>query len=144
MGDGTAAELARLKRIDAQQRQKIAVPAFPALRSRPTANPSSVADVAAALAVASIRRCRGPADIALTPSTTFAVSPGHAPNGVRLALAALRSTNSKPHCARCGNVEREGRGFDSTNSKRAIAVAAVKHRHSAIKLCLYGSILSIR
>jgi DNA-binding transcriptional MocR family regulator len=27
-------------------------------------------------------------DIALTPSTTFAVSPGHAPNAVRLALAA--------------------------------------------------------
>jgi DNA-binding transcriptional MocR family regulator len=26
-------------------------------------------------------------DIALTPSTTFAVSPGHAPNAVRLALA---------------------------------------------------------
>jgi DNA-binding transcriptional MocR family regulator len=27
-------------------------------------------------------------DIALTPSTTFAVTPGHAPNAVRLALAA--------------------------------------------------------
>jgi DNA-binding transcriptional MocR family regulator len=27
-------------------------------------------------------------DIALTPSTTFALSPGHAPNAVRLALAA--------------------------------------------------------
>src|SRR5438034_544876 len=27
-------------------------------------------------------------DIALTPSTTFAVSPGHAPNAVRLALGA--------------------------------------------------------
>jgi DNA-binding transcriptional MocR family regulator len=27
-------------------------------------------------------------DIALTPSTTFAVSPGHAPDAVRLALAA--------------------------------------------------------
>ena len=27
-------------------------------------------------------------DIALTPSSTFAVSPGHAPNAVRLALAA--------------------------------------------------------
>ena len=29
-------------------------------------------------------------DIALTPSTTFAVTPGHAPNAVRLALAAPR------------------------------------------------------
>ena len=27
-------------------------------------------------------------DIALTPSTAFAVTPGHAPNAVRLALAA--------------------------------------------------------
>ena len=27
-------------------------------------------------------------DIALTPSTTFAVTPGHAPNAVRLALGA--------------------------------------------------------
>ena len=27
-------------------------------------------------------------DIALTPSTTFAITPGHAPNAVRLALAA--------------------------------------------------------
>ena len=27
-------------------------------------------------------------EIALTPSTTFAVAPGHAPNAVRLALAA--------------------------------------------------------
>lgn len=30
----------------------------------------------------------GRRDIALTPSTTFAVSSGHAPNAVRLALAA--------------------------------------------------------
>lgn len=28
-------------------------------------------------------------EIALTPSATFAVTPGHAPNAVRLALAAL-------------------------------------------------------
>ena len=27
-------------------------------------------------------------DIALTPSTTFCITPGHAPNAVRLALAA--------------------------------------------------------
>ena len=39
-------------------------------------------------------------DIALTPSTTFAASPGHAPNAVRLALAPLRSSNSIPRCAR--------------------------------------------
>src|SRR5712675_124510 len=89
MGDGTAAELARLKRIDAQQRQKIAVACLSGLEIQThsksyhlwlTLPPHwrSQAFVAAAA-----RR-----DIALTPSTTFAVSPGHAPNGVRLALAA--------------------------------------------------------
>ena len=30
----------------------------------------------------------GRRDIALTPSTTFAIAPGHAPNAVRLALGA--------------------------------------------------------
>ena len=89
MGDGTAAELARLKRIDAQQRQKIAVACLSGLEIQThsksyhlwlTLPPHwrSQAFVAAAA-----RR-----DIALTPSTTFAVSPGHSPNGVRLALAA--------------------------------------------------------
>ena len=39
-------------------------------------------------------------DIALTPSTTFAVTPGHAPNAVRLALAAPRSSSSISACAR--------------------------------------------
>ena len=38
MSDGTAAELARLKRADAEQRQKIALTAFPVSSSRPTAN----------------------------------------------------------------------------------------------------------
>ena len=62
MADGTAAELARLKRIDAQQRQKIAV-GLP-FRPRDPDQPqilSSVADVAAALALADLRRRRGAA-----------------------------------------------------------------------------------
>lgn len=89
MSDGTATELARLKRLEASARQKLAV------------NRLSGFDVqtngrcfhlwltlpahwrSQALVAAAARR-----DIALTPSTTFAVSPGHAPNAVRLALAA--------------------------------------------------------
>jgi len=89
MGDGTASELARLKRNDAQQRQKIAAACLSGLEIQTNSKsyhlwltlPShwrSQTFVAAAA-----RR-----DIALTPSTTFAASPGHAPNAVRLALAA--------------------------------------------------------
>jgi DNA-binding transcriptional MocR family regulator len=89
MGDGTASELSRLKRIDAQQRQKIAVACLSGFEIQTNSKsyhlwltlPShwrSQTFVAAAA-----RR-----DIALTPSTTFAVSPGHAPNAIRLALAA--------------------------------------------------------
>ena len=89
MSDGTASELARLKRMDAEQRQKIAfnhLAGFELQTNRKSYHlwlilPShwrSQTFVAAAA-----RR-----DIALTPSTTFAVSPGHAPNAIRLALAA--------------------------------------------------------
>ena len=89
MSDGTASELARLKRLDAEQRQKIAFDRLAGfeLQTNPKSYhlwlilPShwrSQTFVAAAA-----RR-----DIALTPSTTFAVSPGHAPNAIRLALAA--------------------------------------------------------
>ena len=89
MADGTAAELARMKRIDAQQRQKIAVACLAGFELQTNGKSyhlwltlpphwRSQTFVAAAA-----RR-----DIALTPSTTFAVSPGHAPNAIRLALAA--------------------------------------------------------
>jgi DNA-binding transcriptional MocR family regulator len=89
MADGTAAELARLKRNDAQQRQKIAASCLSGFEIQTNSKSyhlwltlpphwRSQTFVAAAA-----RR-----DIALTPSTTFAVSPGHAPNAVRLALAA--------------------------------------------------------
>jgi DNA-binding transcriptional MocR family regulator len=89
MRDGTVAELARLKRIDAQQRQRIATAHLAGFQVQTNSNayhlwltlPShwrSQTFVAAAA-----RR-----DIALTPSTTFAAAPGHAPNSVRLALAA--------------------------------------------------------
>jgi DNA-binding transcriptional MocR family regulator len=89
MRDGTVAELERLKRIDAQQRQKVAAAHLSGFEVQANRNayhlwlnlPShwrSQTFVAAAA-----RR-----DIALTPSTTFAAAPGHAPNAIRLALAA--------------------------------------------------------
>jgi hypothetical protein len=89
MGDGTVAELTRLKRLDARARQKLATDRLSGFEVKTNekcyhlwltlpAHWRSQAFVAAAA-----RR-----DIALTPSTTFAVTPGHAPNAVRLALAA--------------------------------------------------------
>ena len=89
MRDGTVVELARLKRIDAQQRQKVATARLAGFEVQSNSNAyhlwltlpphwRSQTFVAAAA-----RR-----DIALTPSTTFAAAPGHAPNAIRLALAA--------------------------------------------------------
>jgi DNA-binding transcriptional MocR family regulator len=89
MRDGTVVELARLKRIDAQQRQKVATARLAGFAIQSNSNAyhlwltlpphwRSQTFVAAAA-----RR-----DIALTPSTTFAAAPGHAPNAIRLALAA--------------------------------------------------------
>jgi DNA-binding transcriptional MocR family regulator len=89
MGDGTAAELSRLKRIDAIKRQQMAAKYLADFEIQTNSKSyhlwltlpphwRSQTFVAAAA-----RR-----DIALTPSTTFAATPGHAPNAVRLALAA--------------------------------------------------------
>jgi DNA-binding transcriptional MocR family regulator len=89
ISDGVVAELSRLKRLDARARQKLAADRLSAFEVQTSgksyhlwltlpAHWRSQSFVAAAA-----RR-----DIALTPSTTFAVTPGHAPNAVRLALAA--------------------------------------------------------
>ena len=89
MADGTAAELSKLKRIDAGRRQQLAAKYLAGFETQANskayhlwltlpAHWRSQAFVAAAA-----RR-----DIALTPSTTFAVAAGHAPNAVRLALGA--------------------------------------------------------
>lgn len=89
MDDGTVAELTRLRRLDARARQKLAIGRLAGYEIQTNEKcyhlwltlPShwrSQSFVAAAA-----RR-----DIALTPSTAFAVTPGHAPNAVRLALAA--------------------------------------------------------
>ena len=89
MGDGTAAELSRLKRIDASKRQHLAAQRLSGFDLQ--ADPKSYHLWLAlpphwrsqTLVAAAGRR-----DIALTPSTTFAITPGHAPNAVRLALGA--------------------------------------------------------
>lgn len=88
MSDGTVAELARLKRREAISRQKLAVDHLAGLDVQTNGKcfhlwlnlPAHWRSQA--LVAAAARR-----DIALTPSTTFAVSPGYAPNAVRLALA---------------------------------------------------------
>ncbi len=87
MADGTASEIGRLKRKDAQVRQRIVSDCFGAsvvsadklsyhawikLPGRWRSEP---------FAAAAAR-----ANIALTPSSAFAVTPGHAPNAVRIAL----------------------------------------------------------
>jgi DNA-binding transcriptional MocR family regulator len=89
MDDGTVAELTRLKRLDARTRQNVAADRLSGFEIQTNgkcyhlwltlpAHWRSQTFVAAAA-----RR-----DIALSPSTTFAATPGHAPNAVRLALAA--------------------------------------------------------
>jgi DNA-binding transcriptional MocR family regulator len=89
MADGTASELVRLKRADAQRRQQLAVERLAGFEIQ--TNPKSYHLWltlpphwrSQTFVAAAARR-----DIALTPSSTFAVSPGHAPNAIRLALAA--------------------------------------------------------
>ena len=89
MGDGTVSELVRLKRIDAARRQQMAAKYLAGFEVQAniksyhlwlTLPPHWRSQTFVAAAA---RR-----DIALTPSTTFAVTPGHAPNAVRLALGA--------------------------------------------------------
>jgi DNA-binding transcriptional MocR family regulator len=89
MSDGTAMELARLKCLDAVARQKVALDCLSSFDIQTNGKcfhlwltlPAHWRSQA--LVAAAARR-----DIALTPSTTFAASSGHAPNAVRLALAA--------------------------------------------------------
>jgi DNA-binding transcriptional MocR family regulator len=88
MGDGTASELSRLKRIDAGQRQKIAAACLSGFDIQANSKSYHLWLTlppqwrSQAFAAAAARR-----DIALTPSSTFAATPGHAPNAIRLALA---------------------------------------------------------
>src|SRR3984885_1764020 len=89
MRDGTVSELVRLKRIDAQKRQKIAAHHLSGFQVQANSKAYHLWLTLPAhwrsqtFAAAAAQR-----DIALTPSTTFAITPGHAPNAIRLALAA--------------------------------------------------------
>src|SRR5262249_14756681 len=89
MADGTITELTRLKRLDARARQKLAAERLSSLAVQANEQcyhlwlPLPAHWRSQSLVAAAAKR-----DIALTPSTTFAVTPGHAPNAVRLALAA--------------------------------------------------------
>ena len=97
MADGTVAELTRLKRIDAGRRQQTAARLLSGYQL--SADPRSYhlwltlpPHWRSQTFVAAAAR-RG---IALTPSSTFAIAHGHAPNAVRLALAppSLEQLNS--------------------------------------------------
>jgi DNA-binding transcriptional MocR family regulator len=89
MADGTAAELSRLKRLDAVKRQQMAAKYLSGHEIQANSKSYHLWLTLPAhwrsqtFVAAAARR-----DIALTPSTTFAAIPGHAPNAVRLALAA--------------------------------------------------------
>lgn len=89
MNDGTVAELGRLKRLDARARQTLAVQRLAGFELQ--ANPCCYhlwLTLPAHWRSQSFVAAAAKRDIALTPSTTFAVAPGHAPNAVRLALAS--------------------------------------------------------
>src|SRR5215831_2562167 len=91
ISDGTADRIARMKREDAQLRQRIAAECLAGFRLQgdrrayhlwlglpePWRSEAFVATAARH-------------GIALTPSSAFAIGPGHAPNAVRLALASPR------------------------------------------------------
>jgi DNA-binding transcriptional MocR family regulator len=89
MGDGTVAELTRMKRLDARARQRLATDRCAGFEIQTNENAYNLWLTlpphwrTQTFVAAAARR-----DIALTPSTTFAATPGHAPNAVRLALAA--------------------------------------------------------
>lgn len=88
MDDGTIAELVRLKRLDARARQRLAADRLSGFEVHTNENAYHLWLSlpqhwrSQSFVVAAARH-----DIALTPSTTFAATPGHAPNAVRLALA---------------------------------------------------------
>jgi DNA-binding transcriptional MocR family regulator len=89
IADGTAERVGRLKRADARARQ--------ALAARILANATVMADKNAfhlwlelpdrwrADTFVSAAAQRG---VAITPASAFAVTPGHAPNAVRIAISA--------------------------------------------------------
>ncbi|SDJ75614.1 MULTISPECIES: PLP-dependent aminotransferase family protein [Bradyrhizobium] len=115
MGDGTVSELVRLKRIDAARRQQMAAKYLAGFEVQAniqsyhlwlTLPPHWRSQTFVAAAA---RR-----DIALTPSTTFAVAPGHAPNAVRLALGAPSTEQLDTALRTLGGLLTEKEDFDTT------------------------------
>lgn len=89
IADGTVAELEAAKRTDARARQSISSAALAGLNTRQ--NPASyhvLLDLAATWRADAFVRAAELQGIAISPASAFAVSRGHAPNAVRLALAA--------------------------------------------------------
>jgi len=115
MGDGTVSELVRLKRIDAARRQQMAAKYLAGFEVQAniqsyhlwlTLPPHWRSQTFVAAAA---RR-----DIALTPSTTFAVAPGHAPNAVRLALGAPTTEQLDSALRTLAGLLTEKEDFDTT------------------------------
>jgi DNA-binding transcriptional MocR family regulator len=115
MGDGTVSELVRLKRIDAARRQQMAAKHLAGFEVQAniqsyhlwlTLPPHWRSQTFVAAAA---RR-----DIALTPSTTFAVAPGHAPNAVRLALGAPSTEQLDSALRTLAGLLTEQEDFDTT------------------------------
>ena len=115
MGDGTVAELTRLKRLDAHARQKLAADRLSGFEVQTKANRYHLWLTLPAhwrsqsFVAAAARR-----DIALTPSTTFAVTPGHAPtpSGWRWRRRQWIGSIRPAHTGR--DAECQGGDFDST------------------------------
>ena len=113
MADGTAAELARLKRIDAQQRQKIAarLPCRPRDPDQPQILPS-VADPAAALALADLRRRRSPARYRADAIDDLRRQPRPCAERGAAGAGGPADRPARSRAAHAGgHAERQGRGF---------------------------------
>ena len=115
MGDGTVSELVRLKRIDAARRQQMAAKYLAGFEVQAniqsyhlwlTLPPHWRSQTFVAAAA---RR-----DIALTPSATFAVAPGHPPNAVRLALGAPTTEQLDSALRTLAGLLTEKEDFDTT------------------------------
>jgi DNA-binding transcriptional MocR family regulator len=89
LSDGTVTALEAAKRADALMRQSIAMETLKGLNIR--ANPAAyhlLLDLPAPWRADAYVLAAERQGIAITPASAFAVSPGHAPNAVRFALAA--------------------------------------------------------
>lgn len=87
MSDGTAAEVAKLKRSDAAARQAIVAECLRAKDVKAdAASYHAWLHLSGGWRAETFAAAAARAGIAITPSSAFAMAPGHAPNAVRLAL----------------------------------------------------------